>query len=198
MSDMTRRQVLQRLALTIAAAGTVDRLAAQEAHHAVEQAAAAAGGRYVPKALSAHEFQTLERLTDLIIPAETGRPGALQADVAAWIDTLLNVNDDLKGRYTDGLAWLDRTMASRASATFLDATAARQTELLDLIAYTRNRTTELNPGIDFFILARRMTADGFYTSAIGMRDVYLGNSPQATFTVPAASMDHVLSRSPLK
>ena len=43
-----------------------------------------------------------------------------------------------------------------------------------------------------------MTADGFYTSPIGMRDVYLGNSPQAAFTVPVTSMDHVLSRSPLK
>jgi hypothetical protein len=28
-----------------------------------------------------------------------------------------------------------------------------------------------------------------------MRDIYPGNSPQETFTVPAASMDHVLSRS---
>jgi hypothetical protein len=62
--------------------------------------------------------------------------------------------------------------------------------------YTRSR--ELNAGIDFFILARRMTADGFYTSAIGMRDVYVGNPLQTAFTVPAAAMDHVLSRSPLQ
>lgn len=198
MSELTRRQVLQRLAATIAAAGAVDRLAAQEAHHVVGQATSAGGGRYVPKALSPHEFETLERLTDLIVPAEAGKPGALQADVAAWIDTLLNVNEELKARYTSGLAWLDRTMTDRASTTFVEATSAQQTELLDLIAYKRNRTTELDPGIEFFILARRMTADGFYTSPIGMRDVYLGNSPQAAFTVPAASMDHVLSRSPLK
>ncbi len=198
MSEMTRREVFQRLAIAIAATGTIDRVAAQDVHHAVAQAATAAGGRYVPKALSAHEFQTLERLTDLIVPAETGKPGAVQADVAAWIDLLLNVNDELKARYTSGLAWLDRAMLARGSANFVDAPAARQTELLDVIAYKRNRTPELDAGIDFFILARRMTADGFYTSPIGMRDVYLGNSPQATFSVPPASMDHVLSRSPLK
>jgi gluconate 2-dehydrogenase gamma chain len=198
MSDITRREMLQRLARTIAAAGAIDRLAAQEVHHMVRQAAITTGGRYAAKSLSPHEFLTLDRLTDLIIPAETGKPGAVQADVAAWIDTLLNVNSELKARYSTGLAWLDQTMTERRGADFVTATAAQQTELLDVIAYRHNRAEALNPGIDFFILARRMTADGFYTSPVGMRDVYLGNSPQATFTVPAASLDHVLSRSPLK
>ena len=198
MSEMTRREAIHRLALTIGAAGAIDRVAAQDVHRHVQQSAAAAGGRYAPKALSGHEFRTLERLTDLIIPAENVKPGAVQAEVAAWIDTLLNVNGELKARYTIGLAWLDAALKARGGADFVSASAAQQTELLDLIAYQRNRSTELTPGIDFFILARRMTADGFYTSPIGMRDVYLGNSPQAAFTVPAASMDHVLSRSPLK
>ena len=89
-------------------------------------------------------------------------------------------------------------MKRRGAADFVSASAAQKTELLDLIAYQRNRSTELTPGIEFFILTRRMTADGFYTSPTGMRDVYLGNSPQATFTVPTASMEHVLTRSPLK
>ena len=89
-------------------------------------------------------------------------------------------------------------MKERGAADFVAATPAQQTALLDRIAFRRNRSPELDPGIDFFILARRMTADGFYTSAIGMRDIYPGNSPQASFTVPAAAIDHVLSRSPLK
>ncbi len=198
MSDVTRRDVLRRLALTIAAAGAVDALAAEEAHHAVRQATKRGGGRYRPKALSAHEFRTLERLTDLIIPAEDTRPGAVQCDVAAWIDSLLDVNAELKDRYGKGLAWVDAAMKKRGAADFVGASTAEQTALLDLIAYQRNRSEELDPGIDFFILARRMTADGFYTSPIGMRDVYQGNSPQATFTVPEASMRHVLGRSPLK
>ena len=198
MSELTRREALHRLALSIAAAGLVDPIAAQEAHHAVRQSATAAGGSYVPKALSVAEFRTLERLTDLIIPAESGKPGAVQCDVAAWIDTLLNVNADLKNRYTTGLAWIDQTMKARASAEFTAAPPAQQTALLDLIAFQKNRSPELNPGIDFFILLRRMTADGFYTSPIGMRDVYLGNNPSAQFVVPQAAIDHVMSRSPLK
>jgi hypothetical protein len=198
MSDtMTRRAILQRLAAAIAAAGAIDTLDAREAHVAVHQATAAAAGKYRPKALSAHQFATLERLTDLIIPADD-KPGALQADVAAWIDTLLNVNADLKAKYTAGLAWLDTTIAAGGAADFVGATPAQQTALLDAIAYRRNRSSENGTGIDFFVLARRMTCDGFYTSPVGMRDVYPGNTPQAAFVVPQAAIDHVMSRSPLK
>jgi gluconate 2-dehydrogenase gamma chain len=195
MSEMTRRDALHRLAVAIAAAGAVDPVAAQIAHHAARQSAVAAGGRYAPKALSAQEFATLERLAELIIPAEGTRPGATQAEVAPWIDTLLDVNSDLKAQYTKGLAWIDAAIKERGAADFLSATPDQRTALLDVIAFRKNRSPELDPGIDFFVLARRMTADGFYTSAVGMRDIYPGNSPQETFTVPAASMDHVLSRS---
>jgi hypothetical protein len=197
MSDLSRRGVLQRLAAAMAAAATFDVLDARTAHHAVAQASAAAGGRYTPKALSAHEFATLERLTDLIIPADH-KPGALQAEVAAWIDTLLNVSADLKTKYVEGLGWLDTAIVAQGPKDFLSATPAQQTALLDAIAFRRNRTPGNATGVDFFVLLRRMTADGFYTSAVGMRDVYMGNSPQATFTVPQAAIDHVLSRSPLK
>jgi gluconate 2-dehydrogenase gamma chain len=197
MSDITRRELLRQLALAIAAAGAVDRVAAQEVHHMASQAMAASGGAYQPTALSAHEYVTLERLTDLIIPVESGAPGAVQAGVAAWIDMLVGANDQLKTIYGEGLAWLDATMKTRGAADFVSASAEQQTGLVDLIAYRRNQSTELAPGIQFFVWARRMTVDGFYTSQIGMRDIYLGNSPQATFTVPAESLEYALKKSGL-
>lgn len=195
MSDVTRREALQRLAATFVAAGIVDPLAAQDLHHAVQQTTAASSGSYKPKALSLHEFRTLERLTELIIPVDNGKPGALQADVPAWIDMLLAVNDELKTRYTSGLAWIDATMKSRGVADFVSAAPEQQAAVLDVIAFRKNRSSELEPGIDFFVLLRRMTVDGFYTSRIGMRDIYPGNTPQATFTVPPEAIDHVLRRS---
>ncbi len=198
MSDLTRRVALQRLALAIAAAGAIDALDAQEAHASARQAAASTGGRYLPKALSAKAFATLERLTDLILPADGDKPGAKQADVAAWIDTMLAVSDPLKARYTAGLAWLDSAMVQRGAKDFAGADPARQAALLDVIAYQKNRAPENEAGVEFFTLLRRMTCDGFYTSAIGMRDVYAGNAPQASFTVPQAAIDHVIGRSPLK
>ena len=45
MSEITRRDALQRLALAIAAAGAIDTVDAREAHLAARQAAAAAGGK---------------------------------------------------------------------------------------------------------------------------------------------------------
>lgn len=196
MSDITRRQALKGLAAAFATAGAIDQLAAAETHALVTQVTAA--GPYTPRALTAHEYQTLLRLTDFIIPVENDRPGAVQAGVPGWIDSLLAVNADLKKRYTDGLAWIDRTMTERSQSTFIDATYSQQTGLLDQVAFQKNRSAALDPGIDFFVLLRRMTVDGFYTSPIGQRDLYQGNVARSEFTVPTEAMDYVLNRSPLK
>ena len=120
------------------------------------QAAAAAGGAYTPKTFTAAQYRTLERLTDLIIPVENGAPGALAAGAPAWIDMISSENDELKASYAKGFAWLDGAMKTRGAADFVSASQADQTALLDLIAYRRNASTELTPGIEFFTL---VTAD---------------------------------------
>ena len=156
-------------------------------------------GRSCSHSRSPAQFHTLERLTDLIVPVENGRPGALQAGVPAWIDALLAVNDELKTKYVAGLGWLDTTMLSRAGSSFAGAPAAQQTTLLDLIAFKKNTSTELDPGIEFFTLARRMTVDGFYTSDAGIHEIIPNGRPPLTeFVVPQASIDYVISRSPFK
>src|SRR4029453_495643 len=130
MSEITRRDLLGRLAAAFVAGASIDHLLAQAAHHLVQQSTAG-GGPSTPKALSLSEFRTLERLTDLIIPIENGKPGAVAAGVPEWIDTLLAVNDELKARYTKGLAWLDAAMKSRGASDFTSATRQQQTTLLD-------------------------------------------------------------------
>jgi gluconate 2-dehydrogenase gamma chain len=196
MSDISRRDALMGLAAAFATASSIDQFVAIDAHTMVTQVTAV--GPYVPKALSPHEYQALLRLTDFIIPVEHNKPGAVQAGVPGWIDSLLAVNADLKKRYTDGLAWIDQTMKSRHKVDFVSAMLAHQTGLLDQIAFQKNRSPVLNPGIDFFILLRRMTVDGFYTSPIGQRDIYQGNVARAEFTVPQEAMDYVINRSPLR
>ena len=161
-------------------------------------ATAAGGGAYTPKALSAHAYQTLERLTDLIIPVENGAPGAAAAGAAAWIDMMASENDQLKGIYTTGLTWLDTAMNSRGAKDFLSATPAQQTALLDLIAYRKNQSPELAPGIEFFTWARRMTVDAFYTSPIGIKDIdYRGNTALASYPAPTEAIAYALKRSGL-
>jgi hypothetical protein len=198
MSEITRRDVVRRLGLTLLASGTIDRLAAQEVHHLALAAQAGTSGAYTPKSFTASEFKTLERLTDLIIPVENGRPGALAAGAAAWIDQISSENDKLKEIYKSGLAWIDGAMKTRGAAHFVAATPAEQTELLDLIAYRRNQSPELSPGIEFFSWVRRMTVDAFYTSEIGIKDIdYRGNSPQAAFLPPTDAIAYALKRSAL-
>src|SRR3954449_6308466 len=85
MSEITRRDVLRRLGATLMATGVLDRVSAQEVHH-LAMAQATGSGEYTPKALSDHEYRTLVRLTDLIIPVENGKPGAVAAGAAAWRD----------------------------------------------------------------------------------------------------------------
>ena len=197
MSDVTRREALTRLAAAFAGAAVIDPLLARDAHAFVRQAAVA--GAYAPKALTPPQFRALERLTDLIVPVENGTPGALQAGVPAWIDALVNVNAELKSKYVGGLTWLDATMTSRHGRDFANATPEQRTALLDQIAFKKNASPELNPGIDFFTLARRMTVDGFYTSDVGIRDINPGGRPPIpVFSVPQESVDYVMSRSPFK
>jgi gluconate 2-dehydrogenase gamma chain len=118
--------------------------------------------------------------------------------VAAWIDMLLDVNAELKDTYIAGLAWFDSTTKQRHGTEFVSATPSQQAALLDAIAFKKNSTPELDPGIEFFVLLRRMTVDGFYSSEIGMRDIYPGNTARTEFTVPQEAIDYVLSRSPFK
>lgn len=197
MSEITRRDILRRLALTLTAAGTLDRVAAQEVHHLTAMAQSAAGA-YTPRSFTPAQFRTLERLTDLIIPVENGAPGAVAAGAAAWIDMISSENPKLQAIYTSGFAWLDGAMATRGAADFVSAAPAAQTELLDLIAYRRNQTPELAPGIEFFAWVRRMTVDAFYTSEIGIKDIdYRGNAPVASFPAPTAAIAYALERSNL-
>jgi len=197
MSEISRRDVLRRIGLTLMATGAIDRVSAQEVHH-IALSAQAGVSAYTPKALTDHEYRTLEKLTDFIIPVENGKPGAVAAGAAAWIDILASENGQLKDIYTKGIAWVDGVMQKRGAADFLSASSADQTALLDQIAYRRNTSAELDPGIQFFTWARRMTVDAFYTSEIGIADIdYRGNRPQMTYPEPTDAIAYALKRSGL-
>jgi gluconate 2-dehydrogenase gamma chain len=190
MSRQTRREMLQ----TLAAASLAGPLRAQQARHVHQEAArdaAASGGVYHPKALTAHEFRSLERLCELIVP------GASKGQAAEFIDLLSSQNPEMAAIYTGGLAWLDYYMERTVNATFLEASRADQNALLDQIAYRRNGTPDLAAGIRFFDWARRMTVDAYYTSAAGIEELgYLGNKAVTEFKVPQQAIDYALKRSP--
>jgi gluconate 2-dehydrogenase gamma chain len=202
MSEYSRRDLLRHIgtSLTLGAAGQYV-LAAQDVQQ-VHQALAPQNGPYTPKSLNTHEYATLQHLSDLIIPADEHSPGALSAGAADFIDFLCSASDEMKLVYTGGLAWLDEAMKHRYQGkTFLAANPSQQTAMLDLVAYRENlqQDPSLAPGIDFFTWARKMVADAYYTSPIGIKDLgYMGNTAMTHFSVPQAAIDYAVKRSPFK
>ena len=74
--------------------------------------------------------------------------------------------------------WLDNTCSDRYGKVYLDCSPQQQKEILDQIAYRNNAATDdrLSQGVEFFSFLRNMTADGFFTSEIGIKYVgYIGN-----------------------
>lgn len=194
--ELSRRQMLRQAALA-SFAGTLSAEAAQHVHHAVVQERRAAGGTYKPKCFNSHEWRTLSRLTDLIIPGDQHSPGATAAGAPDFIDLLCSQNAELAAIYTGGLAWLDREMERRYGRKFADAPAEHRTALLDLIAYRKNDSPELGPGIPFFNWVRKMTVDAYYTSKAGIADLgYKGNAGMTEFKIPQEAIDYALKRSP--
>jgi hypothetical protein len=197
--EYSRRDLLRHIGATMTLVAGGQMLSAQDVQHVHN--AVATEVHYTPKALNTHEFATLQRLSDLIVPADAHSPGALEAKAADFIDFLCAATDEMKRIYTGGLAWVDDEMKKRYDGKdFLSATPARQTEFLDLIAFRENRAKDpdLGPGIQFFSWVRNMVVDAYYTSRIGTFQEleYKGNSAMSHFSVPQEAIDYAIKRSP--
>ena len=181
--SISRRDLIKSLSLT-AAAGPMLRvlpLAAAEAAHRVVSAhkAASSYGEYVPKFFREHQYKTLRALCQAIIPADQESGGAIEAGAPEFLDLLSSENKDLQLQLGGGIMWLDATCMERYGQTYLQCAPWQQTEMLDLIAFRKNadKDPRLSPGIEFFSTLRKYTADGFFTSEIGIKYLgYIGNT----------------------
>jgi gluconate 2-dehydrogenase gamma chain len=177
-SGISRRNVLKSLAMGAAATSVlrvIPAQAAEYAHHmiAAEKAATPAKA-YAPKFFAAHDYKTLQTLCQTIIPADSDSGGAIEAGAPEFIDLLTSENKEYQAILGGGLMWLENSCTDRYGKPFLDCSSDQQKEILDLIAYRKNAISQpaLGPGVEFFSFLRNMTADGFFTSEIGIK--YLG------------------------
>jgi len=114
---------------------------------------------------SAQEAEFAGRLMEIIIPTDANSPGAKEARTAAFADLMLSIGpEDARKIWRDGLAMF-RLETER---TPLEAAVAKAAE------------EEAHPRTDlgrFFVALKRMTVDGYYTSAIGIHQdlKYQGN-----------------------
>ena len=174
--SISRRDVLKSLAIGTAATSVLRVIplqAAEYAHHMVA-AEKTATTVYAPKFFPAHEYKTLQTLCEAIIPADAGSGGAIEAGAPEFIDLLTSENTQYQLMLGGGILWLDGTCSDRYGKVFLECTPQQQKEIMDQLAYRNNAVTDtsISQGVEFFSFLRNMTADGFFTSEIGIK--YLG------------------------
>jgi len=133
-----------------------------------------------------HEMATITILCDIIIPKDEKSGSASDAKVPEFIEFIVNDMPDNQTPLRGGLRWLDLQCLNRYNNTFRESTPAQQIEMVTMIAYPKKAKPEMAQGVSFFNRMRDLTATGFFTSEIGVKDIgYVGNQPNKWQGVPA-------------
>jgi hypothetical protein len=202
---MNRRDSLKALGLSTLSAGLLLEACKTENKKAAEEAVPATGseaGRQpfeverdkklnADKFFTAAEMATITILADIIIPKDEKSGSASDAKVPDFIEFIVKDIPDHQTPMRGGLRWLDMQCLNRFGKTFADSSKAQQIELVDMIAYPKKAKPEMAQGVAFFNRMRDLTASGFFTSEIGVKDVgYAGNAPNKWTGVPADVLKH--------
>lgn len=195
---MNRRESLRALGLTAVSTGIVLQACKPETNEAVAKADEETPPGRQPfeserdrklnavKFFTAHEYATIGVLADIIIPKDEKSGSATEAKVPDFIEFIVKDMPYHQIPMRGGLKWLDVQSLNRFGMSFKESTPAQQIELVDDIAYPQKVKPGMQPGVTFFSLMRNLTASGFYTTEIGIKDIgYMGNQPNRWEGVPA-------------
>jgi len=146
-------------------------------------------GSYKPLFFSPAHYRLVERLADMIIPADE-TPGAAQAGVAEFIDFMVGNRVPVSGsgeirstadaieagtqaqiRFVGGLNWMNARSQSEHQHDFLDCTPEQQHSLLEELAYKVKFTPGTERGRAFFQMMRDYTVVGYYTTKVGLESL---------------------------
>lgn len=174
--EISRREAVQLLgALPFATLFTLS-AADKERAQAFVDAALDEGLAFAPKFFTAAEFRTVRILGDMIIPRDERSGSASDAGTPEFIDFMMIDRPGNQKWMRDGLAWLDVQSTSRFSKSFADASTSEREAILDQIAWPARAPAAMAAGVSFFNRFRDLTATGFWSSRIGVKDLrYVGN-----------------------
>ncbi len=140
-------------------------------HHDAESAPAPARPvNYEPQFFSADEYRTIEVLAELIIPKDE-TAGAREAGVSEFIDFMAAHGEEELQPMRPGLQWLEKKARSAHGQSFLELSPGQQTTLLKSIARKSDTPNDDAVGREFFLLIRRYTVMGYYTSRAGLEEL---------------------------
>lgn len=132
------------------------------------------------------EMKTITILGDIIIPKDEVSGSASDAKVPEFIEYIVKDMPQHQLPMRGGLRWLDMQCLTKYGKPFSGLDNKQQIEMVDQIAYPKKADPAMSQGVAFFNLMRNLTATGFYTSEIGVKDVgYMGNRPNQWNGVPA-------------
>jgi Gluconate 2-dehydrogenase subunit 3 len=190
----SRREALKiigAVGVTCAFPFSANELYGQHVHPSGEAASQETKPPSAPRFFTPSELLVISRLTDLIIPP-TETPGAAAAGVPQYIDLVVNEDPKLQGIFREGLHRLDTMSESRfSSSVFLQLTEAQQVEILTSLSEAAEQKASPKQNVDgsdavFFKAIKSLTADGYYTSRIGLLqelgyngDTYLAAFPES-------------------
>lgn len=178
--EMSRRDAVQLLAAFPVAAFLSWPTADQErTRRFVDNAmrAAAEGTPFAPKFFTSAEFRTARILADMIIPRDERSGSASEAGVLEFMDFTMIDRPNSQKWMRDGLAWINAQSSTRFGKPFADATVPQREAILNDIAWPARATPAMADGVNFFNRFRDMTASGFWSSQVGVKDLkYIGNT----------------------
>jgi hypothetical protein len=138
------------------------------------------------KFFNEHEMATIAILTDIIIPKDEKSGSATDAKVPDFIEFIVKDIPSYQTPMRGGLRWLDLECFKRFEKSFAEASQEQRINIVDDIAYPKKLKPGMLQGAGFFNLMRDLTASGFFTSEMGVKDLgYVGNKPNRWEGVPA-------------
>jgi hypothetical protein len=145
-------------------------------------------GELWPLTLNEHQRATATVLSDLIIPEDDGSPAASKAGVVDFIDEWISApypsSQTDKPVVVHGLAWLDQESQRRFKNNFAALMEKERVAICDDLSAAQP-AAQFEQAAKFFSRYRSLTAGGYYTTPVGMKDLrYVGNVAMTTFDGP--------------
>jgi gluconate 2-dehydrogenase gamma chain len=177
-----RREVLRRVAWLIG--GAVSAPAALAILQGCSAKDAPDAAAWTPKFFQGKQKDVVTAIADVILPKSKDSSGALDANVPAFIDSILaDVYDDAaRARFNKGFAQFD--------AGFLEKDAGGRTAAVKA-ALESALAGENKDGKPFILMTRELTLLGFYTSRPGITENMMYAQSPGPFhgCVPVAQME---------
>jgi hypothetical protein len=128
-------------------------------------------------------------LCDLIIPADDVSPAASSVGVVEFIDEWISApypqQRGDRAIVLAGLEWIEAEASKRFGKSFAAVSDTQRAAIADDISFQGRAASQFESAAKFFAKFRDLTAGGFYTTPIGMKDIgYTGNVPLTSFDGP--------------